>query len=163
AAARGGEILVSSLVRELTGGAKEFAFDGGRELELKGLSGLQRAFAVEWEEGRDPARAHGVHGKQGNGHGAAPSHPVASFPALAASQPLACWFVWRRFVGSAGWRAAVDPQRAISMHVVCWALCEAIALYGLVIGLVARSVEPVFFVWGLIALLLLRPRAENFG
>ena len=84
AAARGGEILVSSLVRELTGGAKEFAFDGGRELELKGLSGLQRAFAVEWEEGRDPARAHGVHGKQGNGHGAAPSHPVASFPHLAA-------------------------------------------------------------------------------
>ena len=82
---------------------------------------------------------------------------------LAAAQTLAVWFVWRRFVGSSGGRAAVDPQRAIAMHVVCWALCEAIALYGLVIGLIARSVEPVFFVWGLVALLLLRPRAENFG
>ena len=27
----------------------------------------------------------------------------------------------------------------------------------------ARRVEPVFFLWGLVALLLLRPRAENFG
>jgi len=83
AAARGGEILVSSLVRELTGGAKEFAFDGGRELELKGLSGLQRAFAVEWEE-RDPARAHGVHGNYGERNGVSPLHPIASFPHLAA-------------------------------------------------------------------------------
>ncbi len=83
AAARGGEILVSSLVRELTGGAKEFAFDGGRELELKGLSGLQRAFAVEWEPGRDPVRAHGVHREHADGHGPVP-HPVASFPHLAA-------------------------------------------------------------------------------
>ena len=82
---------------------------------------------------------------------------------LAAGQTLAAWFVWNRFVGPSGGRTAVDPQRVIAMHVVCWALCEAIALYGLVIGLVARSVEPVFFVWGLIALLLLRPRAENFG
>src|SRR5438093_6848640 len=84
AAARGGEILVSSLVRELTGGAKEFAFDGGRELELKGLSGLQRAFAVEWEEGRDRGRAHGVHGNHGDGNGVSPPNPIASFPHLAA-------------------------------------------------------------------------------
>src|SRR5216110_1085431 len=66
AAARSGEILVSSLVRELTGGAEEFAFDGGREVELKGLSGLQRVFGVEWQ-GSDPARA------WARGNGAAPT------------------------------------------------------------------------------------------
>ncbi len=85
---------------------------------------------------------------------------------LAAGQTLAVWFVWRRFVTPSGARAPadrVDPQRAIAMHVVCWTLCEAIALYGLVIGLIARRVEPVFFVWSLVALLLLHPRAENFG
>jgi len=82
---------------------------------------------------------------------------------LAAGQTLAVWFVWRRFVALSGGRAGVDPQRAIAMHVVCWALCEAIALYGLVIGVIAHRLEPVFFVWGLVALLLLRPRAENFG
>ena len=82
---------------------------------------------------------------------------------LAAGQTLAVWFVWRRFVALSGGRAGVDPQRAIAMHVVCWALCEAIALYGLVIGVMAHRLEPVFFVWGLVALLLLHPRAENFG
>ena len=82
---------------------------------------------------------------------------------LAAGQTLAVWFVWRRFVALSGGRAGVDPQRAIAMHVVCWALCEAIALYGLVIGLIAHRLEPVFFVWSLVALLLLYPRAESFG
>ena len=85
---------------------------------------------------------------------------------LAAGQTLAVWFVWRRFVTPSGARAPadrVDPQRAITMHVICWTLCEAIALYGLVIGVMAHRLEPVFFVWGLVALLLLRPRAENFG
>ena len=82
---------------------------------------------------------------------------------LAAAQTLAVWFVWNRFVGPSGGRTAVDPQRVIAMHVVCWALCEAIALYGLVIGLIAHRLEPVFFVWSLVALLLLYPRAESFG
>jgi len=85
---------------------------------------------------------------------------------LAAAQTLAVWFVWNRFVAPSGGGAGVDradPQRAIAMHVVCWALCEAIALYGLVIGLIAHRLEPVFFVWGFVALLLLHPRAENFG
>src|SRR5213596_1201904 len=77
AAARSGEILVSSLVRELTAGAEEFAFDGGREVELKGLAGLQRVFAAEWEPGNDPRRARG-------NDGASPAHPVASFPHLVA-------------------------------------------------------------------------------
>jgi len=77
AAAGSGEILVSSLVRELTAGAEEFAFDGGREVELKGLAGLQRVFAAEWEPGNDPRRARG-------NDGASPAHPVASFPHLVA-------------------------------------------------------------------------------
>jgi len=35
--------------------------------------------------------------------------------------------------------------------------------YGLVIGLVAHRLEPVCFLWGFVALLLLDPRGENFG
>src|SRR5436309_2530397 len=70
AAAGGGGVLVSSLVRELTGGAKEFAFGGGGELGLKGVSGLQRASAGEWEEGRDHGRGQGDQGKHGSVHGA---------------------------------------------------------------------------------------------
>src|SRR5213083_3770727 len=84
---------------------------------------------------------------------------------LAAGQTLAVWFVWRRFVTPSGARAPadrVDPQRAITMHVVCWTLCEAIALYGLVIGIIAHRLEPLFFVWGLVALLLLHPRSASF-
>ena len=49
--AAGGEILVSSLLKELTESACEFAFGDGREVELKGLSGTHRVFQVEWQEG----------------------------------------------------------------------------------------------------------------
>ena len=80
AAARSGEILVSSLVRELTAGAEEFVFDGARAVELKGLAGLQRVFTAEWEPG-DPARARGIPERS---NGASSAHPVASFPHLAA-------------------------------------------------------------------------------
>jgi class 3 adenylate cyclase len=47
-AARGGEILVSSLLKELCASTGEFDFDGGHELELKGLSQPHRVFAVKW-------------------------------------------------------------------------------------------------------------------
>jgi class 3 adenylate cyclase/tetratricopeptide (TPR) repeat protein len=47
--ARGGEVLVSSLLRELTEGAGDFHFDRGRETELKGLSGSHRLFSLEWK------------------------------------------------------------------------------------------------------------------
>ncbi len=47
-AARGGEILVSALLRELCASSGEFAFDGGQELELKGLSQPHRVFSVRW-------------------------------------------------------------------------------------------------------------------
>jgi class 3 adenylate cyclase len=47
--AQGGEILVSSLLKELTESAGDIAFAEGREVELRGLSGIHRVFAVAWE------------------------------------------------------------------------------------------------------------------
>ncbi len=49
--AKGGEILVSSLLRELTDGGGDIAFADGRDVELKGLTGSQRVFAVQWRSG----------------------------------------------------------------------------------------------------------------
>ncbi len=46
--AKGGEILVSALLRELTDSGGDIAFVDGRDVELKGLSGTQRVFAVNW-------------------------------------------------------------------------------------------------------------------
>lgn len=45
--ARGSEILVSSLLRELTESAGDIAFGKERDVELKGL-GQQRVFQVDW-------------------------------------------------------------------------------------------------------------------
>ena len=47
-AARGDEILVSSLLKELCASTGEFDFDRGQEIELKGLSQPHRVFAVSW-------------------------------------------------------------------------------------------------------------------
>ncbi len=44
----GGQILVSSLLKNLTESSGEFRFDDGREIELKGLSGVHRVFEVGW-------------------------------------------------------------------------------------------------------------------
>jgi class 3 adenylate cyclase/tetratricopeptide (TPR) repeat protein/DNA polymerase III delta prime subunit len=49
AQADGGEILVSSLLRDLTESAGDVAFGESRELDLKGLSGTHTVHAVEWE------------------------------------------------------------------------------------------------------------------
>ena len=46
--AKGSEILVSSLLKELTESSGEFAFEDGRDVELKGLSGTQRVYRVAW-------------------------------------------------------------------------------------------------------------------
>jgi class 3 adenylate cyclase len=46
--AQGGEILVSSLVKELTQSSGDIRFGDGREVELKGLSGLTQIHLVEW-------------------------------------------------------------------------------------------------------------------
>ena len=47
-AARGEEILVSALLKELCASSGEFDFDRGQEIELKGLSQPHRVFAVSW-------------------------------------------------------------------------------------------------------------------
>ena len=41
-------LLVSPLFREITESAGEFVFCGERELEMKGLSGTHRVYAVVW-------------------------------------------------------------------------------------------------------------------
>jgi predicted ATPase/class 3 adenylate cyclase len=48
--ARGGEILVSSLLKELTEGSGAFTFDAGREVSFKGIPGTQPVFEVHWRE-----------------------------------------------------------------------------------------------------------------
>ncbi len=48
--ARGSEILVSSLLKELTDSAGEFRFDDERSVDLKGLSNAQRVYEVRWRE-----------------------------------------------------------------------------------------------------------------
>ena len=48
AEAAGGEILVSSLVKQLTDSAGDVPFKGEREVVLKGLSGTHGVFAVGW-------------------------------------------------------------------------------------------------------------------
>jgi hypothetical protein len=44
-----GEILVSSLLKDLTESTGDLRFDAGRQVELKEISGSQRVFAAEWE------------------------------------------------------------------------------------------------------------------
>jgi class 3 adenylate cyclase len=48
AAAAGGEILASSLLRQLSDGSGEFAFGAPREEVLKGLPGVHLVFPVAW-------------------------------------------------------------------------------------------------------------------
>ncbi len=52
AQASGGEILVSDQMRAAAGDGNGFAFDQGRELELKGLAGSHKVFRADWEERR---------------------------------------------------------------------------------------------------------------
>ena len=48
--AGGSEILVSSLVRDLTESSGEFEFEAPTDTELKGLSGMHRLTAVRWRK-----------------------------------------------------------------------------------------------------------------
>jgi class 3 adenylate cyclase len=47
--AQGGEILVSSLLKELTESAGDVEFGKGREVELKGLLGTHQVHQIQWE------------------------------------------------------------------------------------------------------------------
>ena len=47
--AQGGEILVSSLLKELTDSGGDIRFGEMREVELKGLAGINRVHSVEWQ------------------------------------------------------------------------------------------------------------------
>ena len=47
--AGGGEILVSSLLQELTASGGDITFSDGREVELKGLSGIHHLYVVDWQ------------------------------------------------------------------------------------------------------------------
>jgi class 3 adenylate cyclase/ketosteroid isomerase-like protein len=51
--ARGSEILVSALLKDLTESGGDVAFGEAREVELKGLAGTYRIHEVTWREGRD--------------------------------------------------------------------------------------------------------------
>ncbi len=46
--ARGGEILVSSVLRELTSPTGDLRFRSRRDVQLKGLSETQSLYPVEW-------------------------------------------------------------------------------------------------------------------
>jgi len=48
--ARGGEILVSSLLKDLVESCGDFTFDQSRVVKLKGLTGSHRLFRVAWSE-----------------------------------------------------------------------------------------------------------------
>jgi class 3 adenylate cyclase len=48
--AAGGEILASSIVRDLVGSSADVTFEDAGKLQLKGLRGCQRAYRVVWEE-----------------------------------------------------------------------------------------------------------------
>jgi len=55
AQARGGQILVSSLLKALVDSAGDLTFDKGRDVELKGLSGTNRLHAVVWSADAQPS------------------------------------------------------------------------------------------------------------
>ena len=47
--AEGGQIAVSSQLRELLQGDEDVVFGEERDVELRGLSGRQRVYGVRWE------------------------------------------------------------------------------------------------------------------
>ncbi len=47
--AQGGQVLVSSLLQELTESTGDIQFGEGQEVELKGLAGVNRVYPVVWE------------------------------------------------------------------------------------------------------------------
>ncbi|MDY7101174.1 MAG: adenylate/guanylate cyclase domain-containing protein [Actinomycetota bacterium] len=58
-AADGGQILASTLVKEIVSSGGDVAFGASRVLTLKGLSGTYEAFEIPWQADGDDARAPG--------------------------------------------------------------------------------------------------------
>jgi hypothetical protein len=93
--------------------------------------------------------------------GAAVDVPPAlrtTLQALAAAQTAAV-VVLRGRLAPLG--AEPSPSPALTTYIICWALAEAVALYGMVLGLLERSLAdgPPFFLASAALLLWLRPRA----
>ena len=51
AQAKAGEILVSAILQQLLEASHAFSFGAPRDLALKGLAGMHRVFAVDWDGG----------------------------------------------------------------------------------------------------------------
>jgi len=93
------------------------------------------------------------------------------FLIVAGLESFAIWVIHRRLLGPAVMRvpgtteSPLEPGRALGVHLVCWALGESIAIYGLVLGLLGHELGAAapFFVWGAALLVFLRPRAEVFA
>ena len=103
-------------------------------------------------------------GRQGTPEMVSTLRPV--LVVLAVAQTLVIWFVWRRTGPTERVRYPTTPDapQVLGSYVICWALGEAIALYGFVLGLLGRD-EPgavPFFLWAAALLLLLRPRPHHF-
>ncbi|MGO9453949.1 MAG: protein kinase domain-containing protein [Candidatus Binataceae bacterium] len=47
---KGGEILVSSSIKDMLRGGRDFSFDEGRQVELKGVEGQHRIFQLGWRQ-----------------------------------------------------------------------------------------------------------------
>jgi hypothetical protein len=79
----------------------------------------------------------------------------ATFLAVAAALTLVVWALHPRSLD-----ASADPRAALVRYVLCWALGESIAVFGLVSGFVARDAAAGtgLMLWSLALLVLLRPR-----
>jgi F0F1-type ATP synthase membrane subunit c/vacuolar-type H+-ATPase subunit K len=85
-----------------------------------------------------------------------------TFTVLASGLSLVAWALYRRVSEAA---STVDPQRLLASYVVCWALVEAIAVFGLVSAMVTRdaSAGGGLFIWSVVLLVVLRPRKDHFA
>jgi hypothetical protein len=107
------------------------------------------------------------------GSDAAPA-PIADVPTLRrllmlVTIPLVAVVFWlRRRLPLADYgakRPTPTVQTVSAMYVVCWALSESIALFGLVLGLLSHNLGEAypFFVVAIALLLWQRPRGEHFA
>ena len=85
---------------------------------------------------------------------------------VAVIQTVTIWVVWRRIGPTDRVRYPATPNspQVLGSYVVCWALGEAIGLYGFVLGVLGRNgaaAVPFFLLAGAL-LLMLRPRLHHF-